>query len=188
VSALFTPRANLLARVATAIALAALVAVPVLAMVWVRTPTARGEHRVIAQPVAFDHRVHAAGLQIRCEFCHSGADRSARAGVPPTLQCIGCHTDTWLASTTFAPIRASVQSGEPVAWKRVTQLPAFVYFNHAIHVTNKVGCAQCHGDVGSMGVVRQERPLTMEWCLECHRRVAAARPSRSLTNCTTCHR
>jgi hypothetical protein len=157
-------------------------------MVWVRTPTARGENRMIRQPVAFDHRVHAAGLKISCEFCHSGADRSAHAGIPTTQECVGCHTDTWLASAAFTPVRASLASGVPIAWKRVTQLPDFVYFNHAMHVNKRVSCTECHGEVAAMPVVSQQRPLTMGWCVSCHVEAPKKYAARALTNCTTCHR
>ncbi len=85
-----------------------------------------------------------------------------------------------------------MQTGSAIRWKRVTQVPDFVYFNHAMHVTNKVTCETCHGQVSEMAVVRQTRPLTMSWCVDCHRdaekaSVAVTR-SHSLTDCTTCHR
>src|SRR5204863_9191692 len=107
---------------------------------WVRTPWARGVGRRIAQPVAFDHGFHAGTMHIDCRYCHAGADRSASAGLPSTRLCVACHTRLWLASDLFAPVRHSLATGRPTAWARVTQLPAFVYFDHAMHTRNGVGC------------------------------------------------
>src|SRR5262249_21732456 len=132
--ALFSPRATPVARgVLLAGFLAATVA-PTLAMVWVRTPAARGEHVRIAQPVPFEHRLHAGPLRIDCRYCHTGVERSAFAGLPSTQQCVACHVPALMGSPVMAPVRASVATGRPIAWNRVTQLPDFVYFNHAIHV------------------------------------------------------
>ena len=214
--ALFSPRATTIAR-STLVGLIAIpIAVPAFAMLWVRTSSARGEGRVIAQPIAFDHRLHAGPLRIDCRYCHSGVDRSAWAGLPPTQQCISCHTPLWMASAPMAPVRRSAATGRPIPWRRVTQLPDFVYFDHAIHVSKGVGCETCHGRVDQMAQVQQVVPLTMTWCVDCHRDPGPRlRPSdavtvmgwrrsiavdslgealvarnrvRSLTNCSTCHR
>jgi hypothetical protein len=214
--ALFSPRATRVARVVLVVAAALVVAVPAFAMGWVRTSWARGEHVRVVQPIAFDHRVHVTGLRIDCRYCHAGADRAAWAGLPSTRQCVACHTRLWRSSAPMAPVRRSLATGKPIPWRRVTQLPAFVYFDHAIHVRKGVGCESCHGRVDRMAEVRQVAPLTMSWCLDCHRdpaphlrpveqittmgwlasaspdsagRVLAARYHvRRLTNCTTCHR
>ncbi|MGI8547234.1 MAG: cytochrome c3 family protein [Gemmatimonadaceae bacterium] len=204
------------ARATLVSAMLLVVAIPAAFIGWVRTPRARGEHLMIAQPVPFDHRIHAFALRIDCRFCHTGVERSAWAGVPSTQQCVPCHSNVWLSSREFAPVRLSLATGRPIPWARVTQLPDFVYFNHAIHVRKGVGCETCHGRVDRMGVVQQVVPLTMSWCVDCHRDpVPAIRPldavatmgwHRSdapgtsgtvlaarynvhrLTNCTTCHR
>jgi len=44
-----------------------------------------------------------------------------------------------------------------------------VYFNHSIHVSKGVGCSTCHGQVSQMNQIRQVAPLTMGWCIDCHR-------------------
>jgi hypothetical protein len=185
-------------------------------MAWVRTPNATREYQPVAQPVAFDHRIHVAGQHIDCLYCHYSAERSASAGIPPTSECVPCHSTAWMSSDVFRSVRESIASGHALQWKRVDALPGFVYFNHAIHVNKGVGCESCHGRVDRMGQVFQSAPLTMQWCVNCHRNPAAAlRPLnaittmgftpttpqnelgaqlvqkyhvRSLTNCTTCHR
>lgn len=167
--ALFTPRANVIARSSLAAALFVLVAVPLALMIYVRTSFATGEHRAVAQPIAFDHRIHANGLRIDCRFCHSGVEQSANAGLPPTVACMGCHSKVWRESQQFAPVRASIASGRPIAWQRVNAVPDFVFFDHSIHVAKGVGCVTCHGRVDQMQSVTQATPLTMRWCLDCHR-------------------
>ena len=215
-SAVFPAWTTRAARVALAVAITAIVVMPLFAMIWVRTPLARGEDLHIAQPIPFDHRVHVNGLRIDCRYCHAGVERSAWAGLPATTKCVSCHSQTWLTSSVFEPVRVSLATGRPIPWRRVTELPDFVYFNHSIHVDKGVGCETCHGRVDLMGQVRQAVPLTMGWCLSCHVNPApnlrplaavttmgwtrpasagAATPTllaqykvKRLTNCTTCHR
>jgi uncharacterized protein YdeI (YjbR/CyaY-like superfamily) len=67
------------------------------------------------------------------------------------------------------PIRASYASGKPIVWSRVHRLPDFVHFNHSIHVNKGVGCASCHGRIDKMALTYQASPLTMDWCISCHR-------------------
>jgi hypothetical protein len=167
--ALFSRRANSIARSSLAAALFVLVVVPLALMVYVRTSFATGEHRDIAQPIAFDHRIHAHDLHIDCRFCHSDVARSASAGLPPTVACVGCHSKVWRESEQFAPIRASITTNRPVVWKRVNAVPDFVFFDHSIHVAKGVGCATCHGRVDQMAQVSQATPMSMRWCLDCHR-------------------
>ena len=214
--ALFSPRATTIARSVFVALIAIPIGVPAFAMLWVRTSWARGEGRAIVQPVAFDHRLHTRPLRIDCRYCHSGVDRSAFAGLPSTQKCVSCHTPLWMSSAPMAAVRQSLASARPIPWRRVTQLPDFVYFDHALHVTKGVGCETCHGRVDLMSQVKQVAPLTMTWCVDCHRdpgphlrpvddvTVMGWRPRspvdslgatlvarnrvRSLTNCSTCHR
>lgn len=59
----------------------------------------------------------------------------------------------------------------PIEWIRVHNLPDHVYFNHAQHVTvGGVECQDCHGTVEGMEVVKQHSPLSMGWCINCHRK------------------
>ena len=214
--ALFPRWTNTLARATLIAVVCVLAGVPAALMAWVRTPNATREYQPVAQPVAFDHRIHVVGQHIDCLYCHYSAERSASAGIPPTSECVPCHSTAWMSSDVFKPVRESVASGHALQWRRVDALPGFVYFNHAIHVNKGVGCESCHGRVDRMGQVYQSAPLTMQWCVNCHRNPAAAlRPLnaittmgftptipqnelgaqlvqkyhvRSLTNCTTCHR
>jgi hypothetical protein len=189
---------------------ASLLVVP---MIYVRTPYNTSQFVPWDQPVEFDHRHHVRDGGIECLYCHSAAERSAAAGVPATAVCMGCHAQIWNQSPQLEVVRRSYFSGEPIPWKRVHDLPDFVYFDHSVHVTRGIPCERCHGDVGRMPRVVQVQPLTMGWCLDCHRDPDAeirrgALPSDSwqattdmftdglaqhrdvtlLTTCTACHR
>jgi hypothetical protein len=58
----------------------------------------------------------------------------------------------------------------PINWTRIHNLPDHVYFNHAQHVTvGKQECQTCHGPVEEMKLLAQYAPLSMGWCVNCHR-------------------
>lgn len=168
-AALFSPRSNRIARRALAGGVLAVLLVPVGLMLLVRTPAVTGEGATSPQPVAFDHRIHVTGLRIDCRYCHSSVERAATAGLPSTETCLPCHSDLWQKSAPFAPVRRSLDSHRPIPWRRVNALPDFVFFNHAIHLNGGVACETCHGRVDRMARVSQAAPLTMNWCLDCHR-------------------
>jgi len=121
------------------------------------------------QPVAFDHALHAGQLGLDCRFCHSHVERSGHANIPDTTTCMKCHNQIRTQSPALELVRQSYETGEAIPWVRVHQLPDFVYFNHAVHVNRGVSCYDCHGQVNEMQVVRHDRPLSMAFCLECHR-------------------
>jgi hypothetical protein len=168
------------------------------------------------QPVLFSHRHHAGELRIDCRNCHASVETSAFAGLPSTETCLTCHSQIFTTTTMLQPVIESAARNVPLQWTRVTRLPDHVYFNHSIHVHKGVGCTTCHGEVGNMTLIAKAEPLTMRWCLDCHRdpgpRLRPAteifsafsppvRPRgpqaellraydihrENLTNCSTCH-
>jgi hypothetical protein len=151
--------------------------------VYMRTPYHDNREFPVDQPVQFDHRHHVKDDRIDCRFCHSGAEKSAYAGIPSTDVCMGCHSQVWNDSPMLEPVRRSYFSGEPLAWNRVHRVPDFVYFNHAAHVNKGVGCVSCHGRVDEMALAYPVAPLTMSWCLDCHRDPAPnLRPRTEIAN------
>jgi len=121
------------------------------------------------QPVQFSHKHHAGELGIDCRYCHTSVEKAASAGIPATQVCMNCHKQIWLEAPYLEPVRASYASGKSIEWIRVNDLPDFVYFNHSIHVSKGIGCQSCHGRVDQMNLTWQDAPLTMGWCLDCHR-------------------
>ena len=180
-------------RTALVLAGVSFVSAVVAPMIYARTPYRRGELDQVEQAVEFDHRHHVRDAGIDCRYCHSSVDNAPQAGIPSTDVCMGCHSQILSDSPMVEPIRRSFFSGKPIAWNRVHDVPDFVYFNHAIHVTNGFTCEHCHGRVDKMARVEQVQTLTMGWCLDCHRNPATFLPGhddvlRKLTHCSACHR
>jgi len=138
-------------------------------IVVVRSDWTRGTMFAIAQPVPFSHAHHVGALGLDCRYCHSTVETAASAGMPATEVCMTCHSQLFTDQRMLAPVRQSFASGVPIAWRRVNSLPDYVYFDHSVHVNHGVPCEACHGRVDKMALARQAHPLTMQWCLSCHR-------------------
>jgi hypothetical protein len=168
-SALFTPRANAIFKLVLVLLVGGAAGTVGALMLYARIPYGTGQQEQVAQPVQFDHRHHVVDDLIDCRYCHATVDRAPSAGIPPTELCLNCHSQVWNKSPLLDLVRASWFSGQPIVWTRVHRLPGFVYFNHAVHVNKGVGCVECHGRVDEMAAIEQVAPLTMGWCLDCHR-------------------
>lgn len=148
------------------------------------------------QPIHFSHKIHAGENGIDCKYCHSSARTSKTSGIPSVSICMNCHKNinefTGSADSTYVDYSKEFYTAEiqkiydavgwdpatqsytgeekPVKWVRIHNLPDFVYFNHSQHVSVAgLECQTCHGPVEEMEVMRQHSPLTMGWCVECHR-------------------
>jgi mono/diheme cytochrome c family protein len=147
------------------------------------------------QPIHYSHKIHAGDNEINCKYCHSAARVSKNAGIPSLNVCMNCHKSiSEVAETTATPeyskafYDAQIQKlykavgwdatsqsytgkTEPVKWVRIHNLPDFVYFNHSQHVTVAgIECQTCHGPVETYEIQKQFAPLTMGWCINCHRK------------------
>jgi hypothetical protein len=165
----FRPRANALVILIAGVVLVVFLGVGIGATALEGSPYATGEGSIPEQPVPFSHQHHVAGLGIDCRYCHTGVERSSFAGMPATDTCMTCHSQIWTNAQMLQPVRNSLASNEPLRWVRVHDLADYVYFSHQVHVNNGVGCESCHGRVDQMPLMRQTEPLTMQWCLDCHR-------------------
>jgi hypothetical protein len=135
------------------------------------------------QPVPFSHELHVGKLGMSCVYCHSNVERSPHATVPNTQTCMNCHQTIKANSPLLSKVRESYEKGVPVEWERVHRLPDYAYFNHAQHVNRGIGCVSCHGQVNEMPVIVHEKPLSMGWCLSCHRHPDSnLRPPGEATN------
>ena len=141
------------------------------------------------QPIKFSHALHAGKNEIACQYCHSTVEKSKHAGIPTVNICMNCHKGVQqgpqygeteikkiYAASGFDPAKPNdwdpVKSAQnPIQWVKVHNLPDHVSFSHVHHVVvGKQDCANCHGDVKKMTVVEQVSPLTMGWCVDCHRK------------------
>lgn len=137
------------------------------------------------QPIKFSHKLHAGDNKISCNYCHSGVEKSKHANIPSANVCMNCHMyiqegpqygkeeiSKIYAALDYNPeTRTYGPNQKPIQWIRVHSLPDHAYFNHSQHVAvGKIECASCHGAIDSMEVVKQHSPLTMGWCIDCHRK------------------
>jgi mono/diheme cytochrome c family protein len=147
------------------------------------------------QPIHYSHRIHAGSNGINCNYCHSSARVSKHSGIPSLNVCMNCHKQIAEVSDTTATEEYSKDfydkeiaklykavgwdkenqkytgKTEPVKWVRIHNLPSFVYFNHSQHVNVAgVECQTCHGPVQTYEIQKQFAPLTMSWCINCHRK------------------
>ncbi len=165
------------------------------------------------QPIMFSHRLHAGDLNIPCQYCHSGAQRSRYAGTPAASTCMNCHrfvrakradiraeeelakkehrNPRQVTSFELNKLFVAIKASQPIRWTRIHQVPDFVYFDHRPHVAAGLECQKCHGPVETMERVRQVEPLTMGWCVNCHRgrdgTIVKGQPVKANSNCSACH-
>lgn len=144
----------------------------------------RGVGYAPSQPIPFSHERHAGKRKIQCTYCHSNVDKSPHANIPSTAVCMNCHRVVLVDSPWIKKLTESYEKNEPIQWINVHVLPDFVYFNHQRHIQKGVSCETCHGNVSAMETVEQVSPLTMGWCVNCHRQPENQAP----LNCNTCHR
>jgi len=137
------------------------------------------------QPIKFSHKIHAGEHEIACQYCHNSVEKSKHAGIPTVNICMNCHKGIQegpnYGKTEIAKIYAAagydpstgkydLSKANPIRWIKVYNLPDHVYFSHQQHVVvGKIECEKCHGNVKEMDVIEQKSPLTMKWCINCHR-------------------
>ena len=134
------------------------------------------------QPIKYSHQLHAGVMKLECQYCHTGAFKSKNASIPSLNVCMNCHKVVKTESPEIHKIYDALgydpqtqkydsTKARPIQWVRIHNLPDFAYFNHSQHVTvGKVACQTCHGQVQTMQEVYQYSPLTMKWCIQCHKR------------------
>jgi mono/diheme cytochrome c family protein len=170
-------------------------------------PLVRPE-RAPRQPIFFNHVVHATSFRIDCQYCHADARRSEYAGLPSVDRCLGCHKIIGAQDNPeIRKIHEYAGRGEPIPWQRVFKIPEFTYFPHKPHVRAGVACQSCHGPIERMPVVGTDStgprladdllrlvglrpsspPMSMGWCIECHRDQNATRGTRAPLDCIACH-
>lgn len=135
------------------------------------------------QPVSFSHATHAGQLGLDCRYCHNAVEKSWYSNIPSSSTCMNCHNQVLKDDPRLALVRDSAQSGVPIPWVQIHRVPDFVYFNHSIHVNRGISCVECHGPINQMDEVYHFQPLSMTFCLDCHRDPAAkVRPPDKITD------
>lgn len=134
------------------------------------------------QPIAFSHITHSEKNEMACLYCHIYATKSSVAGVPSVQKCAGCHEMIGLEDPEVQKLLDYWDERAPIPWKKVYNLPDFVYFSHRMHLNADLNCEQCHGNVSEMERVERVSSLEMGWCLDCHKKMDAS------IDCMVCHK
>ena len=121
------------------------------------------------QPIDYSHKFHVGTLGLDCRYCHSFVESSHEANIPSTSVCMNCHQNIRKESKDLTFLKNSYENNDPIEWIKVHMLPDYAYFDHSVHLNAGVGCVSCHGRIDQMEVVKQSEPLSMSWCLDCHR-------------------
>jgi hypothetical protein len=169
---------------------------------WSRQPAVA---QASVQPINFPHNVHVQTYKIDCQYCHADARRSEYAGLPSVTRCMGCHKITAADRPEIKKLAEYAAKSEPVPWVRVFKVPEFTHFPHKPHVRADLACQTCHGPVERMRVVGASTgprlrndlqrlvglrtsppPLSMGWCVDCHR-AENAKGKKAPLDCVTCH-
>jgi hypothetical protein len=170
---------------------------------WSRQPALA---KASAQPIEFPHNTHVQTYKIDCQYCHADARRSEYAGLPSVERCMGCHKIVAADRPEIKKLAEYAAKREPIPWARVYKLPEFTYFPHKAHIRAEVACQTCHGPVETMttaaattgptltndllnlvGLRPAPPPLTMGWCVDCHRQQNATRGTQAPLDCVMCH-
>ncbi|MCB1125473.1 MAG: cytochrome c3 family protein [Verrucomicrobiae bacterium] len=121
------------------------------------------------QPVNFSHNIHVDQVGLDCRYCHNGVEKSWYSNIPSSTLCMNCHSQVLKDDPRLALVAESATTGKPIPWVQVHKVPDYVYFNHSVHVNRGISCVHCHGQINQMDEVRHAQPLSMTFCLECHR-------------------
>jgi hypothetical protein len=145
------------------------------------TPAAIPPKAAPAQPIPFNHKVHAAA-GLTCVGCHGIAAPGDLAGLPAATFCMGCHETVKKDSAAIQSLKTFANERRPVPWVRVYKLPGFVYFSHQVHYKKaRIECAVCHGPVAERSIIAQEKCTAMVDCMKCHDQYKAP------NGCELCH-
>jgi len=135
------------------------------------------------QPVAFSHAIHVDQVGMDCRYCHNAVEKSWFSNIPTAAVCMNCHGQVLKESPKLELVRESAATGRPIPWVQVHKVPDYVYFNHSVHVNRGVSCLECHGPIHKVDEVQHAQPLSMSFCLTCHRNPAARlRPPDKITD------
>ena len=171
---------------------------------WSRQPAAAAKPST--QPINFPHSTHVGTYKIDCQYCHADARRSEFAGLPSVERCMRCHKIVAADKPEIKKLAEYQAKKESIPWVRVNKLPEFTYFPHKAHIRAGLKCQGCHGPVETMTTFAAETgpklsvdllnlvgfrpapsPLSMGWCVECHRQQNQTEGRHAPLECVTCH-
>lgn len=139
------------------------------------------EDKAPVQPIPFSHKAHAGTLKLQCKMCHPNPDPGETMTIAKPAACMQCHSAIKADSPAIQKLVQASQSGRPIPWVRVYELPSFVFFSHRTHLEKGNTCQDCHGPVAERDRLYREVDLSMGGCMNCHRMKKAS------LDCSFCH-
>lgn len=133
------------------------------------------------QPIAFSHKQHAGDLKLSCKTCHANPAPGEMMTFPVEAKCMTCHMAIKTDSPEIQTLAKFNADKKRVPWKRIYQLPTYVFWSHKSHLDAGATCEQCHGAVTERAVMFKEKDISMGTCMECHR------ATKTPNDCQFCH-
>ena len=134
-----------------------------------------------AQPVPFSHKQHVGTLKLKCNMCHPNRDPGETMGIAAASVCMQCHSAVKTDSPAIQKVADAAKNAKPIRWRRVYEIPTYVFFSHRTHLNAGATCDACHGPVAERDVLAREADISMKGCMTCHTQKKAS------NDCTTCH-
>jgi hypothetical protein len=133
------------------------------------------------QPIPFSHKLHVGGQGLKCATCHKNPEPGERMGLATAPLCMQCHEEVKAESPDIQKLAALAQAKTEIKWRRVYEIPSYVYFSHRAHLNAGSTCADCHGEVKELEQMYRVKPINMANCVNCHQAKGAS------FDCTFCH-
>ena len=134
-----------------------------------------------AQPIPFSHKQHVGVLKLKCNMCHPNRDPGETMGIAAASVCMQCHSAVKRDSPAIQKVAEAAKNAKSIRWRRVYEIPSYVFFSHRTHLTAGNKCEDCHGAVAEREVLARETDVSMTGCMTCHTKKKAS------NDCTTCH-
>lgn len=102
-------------------------------------------------------------------------------GIAAASVCMQCHSAVKTDSPAIQKVADAAKNAKPIRWRRVYEIPTYVFFSHRTHLNAGATCDACHGPVAERDVLAREADISMKGCMTCHTQKKAS------NDCTTCH-
>ena len=133
------------------------------------------------QPIAFSHKLHAGAQGLKCATCHKNPEPGERMGLATPALCMQCHEEVKTESPEIQKLATYAKEKREINWRRVYEIPSYVFFSHRTHLTAGSTCATCHGEVKELEQMYKAKEINMASCMNCHQ------ANKASTDCTYCH-
>ena len=133
------------------------------------------------QPIPFSHKLHVGGQNLKCATCHKNPDPGERMGLATAAMCMQCHEEVKADSPTIQKLAGFAKDKREIKWRRVYEIPSYVFFSHRVHLEAGSTCVTCHGEVKELEQMYKAKEINMASCMNCHQ------ANKASTDCTFCH-